>query len=100
MVLVADWQLHGTSDTEKYRLRPNLLEGLGWHYERLTSFEVFAEPLLVAQRIAQQLGLSVKNAGQQSFEADWVEESNQFDAIEKADTNDHRLKNERPPHWG
>lgn len=100
MVLVPDWQLHGTNDAEKYRIRPTLLEHLGWHYERLTSFELFAEPLLLAQRIAKQLGLSVKNAGQQSFEPDWVDESNLANTVEQIDSNDHRLKNERPPHWG
>lgn len=38
------------------RLRPELLKRLGWHYLRVHSFDLFADPDAVAQRIAIALG--------------------------------------------
>lgn len=41
---------------ESLRLRPQMLRRLGWHYMRVHSFELFAEPETVASRIAAVLG--------------------------------------------
>jgi hypothetical protein len=41
---------------ESLRLRPALLRRLGWHYVRVHSFELFANPHQVAARIAALLG--------------------------------------------
>ena len=37
---------------ESLRLRPDVLRRLGWHYLRVHSFELFADPDAVAGRIA------------------------------------------------
>ncbi len=45
-----------TSLRESLRLRPEMLKRLGWHYLRVPSFELFADPDAVARRIATALG--------------------------------------------
>ncbi|HEY8588994.1 MAG TPA: DUF4011 domain-containing protein [Naasia sp.] len=46
----------GMSLREALRLRPEQLKRLGWHYIRVHSFELFADPGAVALRIAIALG--------------------------------------------
>jgi hypothetical protein len=41
---------------ESLRLRPEVLRRLGWHYLRVHSFELFADPEAVAGRIASLIG--------------------------------------------
>ncbi len=41
---------------ESLRLRPEMLKRLGWHYLRVHSFELFADPDAVAAKIARALG--------------------------------------------
>ena len=41
---------------ESLRLRPQMLRRLGWHYLRVHSFELFADPESVAARIAAVVG--------------------------------------------
>jgi hypothetical protein len=41
---------------ESLRLRPEMLRRLGWHYLRVHSFELFADPEAVASRIARLIG--------------------------------------------
>lgn len=41
---------------ESLRLRPEMLRRLGWHYLRVHSFELFADPEAVATRIASLIG--------------------------------------------
>ena len=41
---------------ESLRLRPALLRRLGWHYVRVHSFELFADPESVAARVAALAG--------------------------------------------
>ena len=43
---------------ESLRLRPDVLRRLGWHYLRVHSFELFADPDAVAARIAKLIGVS------------------------------------------
>ena len=43
---------------ESLRLRPAALRRLGWHYVRVHTFELFADPEAVAARIAGIVGLS------------------------------------------
>lgn len=38
------------------RLRPSVLRRLGWHYHRVHSFDLFADPERVALRVAGILG--------------------------------------------
>ena len=42
---------------ESLRLRPDVLRRLGWHYLRVHSFELFADPDAVAARIARLIGI-------------------------------------------
>lgn len=41
---------------EALRLRPAVLRRLGWHYVRVHSFDLFADPDAVAERIARTIG--------------------------------------------
>jgi hypothetical protein len=43
---------------ESLRLRPDVLRRLGWHYLRVHSFELFADPDAVAARIAKLIGVA------------------------------------------
>ena len=44
---------------ETLRLRPAVLRRLGWHYHRVHSFDLFANPAEVALRIARTVGYEV-----------------------------------------
>lgn len=46
----------GDSLRETLRLRPAVLRRLGWHYHRVQSFDLFADPDEVARRIARIVG--------------------------------------------
>ncbi|WP_245558953.1 AAA family ATPase [Humibacter albus] len=56
VVVETDRVLGGASLRESLRLRPEVLRRLGWHYLRVHSFELFADPEAVAQRIGRLLG--------------------------------------------
>lgn len=45
-----------TSLRETLRLRPSVLRRLGWHYVRVHSFDLFADPDAVALRVARTIG--------------------------------------------
>ena len=55
-----DQQLLEMSIREGLRLRPQALTRLGWHYLRVHSFELFADPEAVAERIARMAGIGVE----------------------------------------
>lgn len=48
----------GASLREALRLRPAVLRRLGWHYHRVQSFDLFADPEGAAARIARVLGVT------------------------------------------
>ena len=48
----------GSSLRDALRLRPAVLRRLGWHYHRVQSFDLFADPAGAAQRIARVLGVT------------------------------------------
>ncbi len=56
IAIETDAAVTGTSLREALRLRPEVLKRLGWHYLRVHSFELFADPGGVALRIAIALG--------------------------------------------
>ncbi|MGN6128388.1 MAG: AAA family ATPase [Humibacter sp.] len=56
VVVETDRVLGQASLRESLRLRPEVLRRLGWHYVRVHSFELFANPEAVAQRIGKLLG--------------------------------------------
>lgn len=62
VALDTDKQLLSMSIREGLRLRPQALTRLGWHYVRVHSFELFADPEAVADRIATLTGLRAETA--------------------------------------
>lgn len=48
----------GASLRDALRLRPAVLRRLGWHYHRVQSFDLFADPAGAARRIARVLGVT------------------------------------------
>ncbi len=98
VVVDADWSLMGENWDELLRLRPGLLRAMGWEYQRVHAFEIFARPQEVANRIAQKLGVKLE------------EKVSLFDEIASEDkpehwgdgdsSNDDRLRDDKPPHWG
>ena len=57
VALDTDTQLQAMSIREGLRLRPQALHRLGWHYLRVHSFELFADPDQVADKIATLVGV-------------------------------------------
>ncbi len=98
-VVDADWALRGQSWDEKLWLRPGLLKAMGWTYIRVHALEIFAQPQEVANRIAKQLGLDLERKAQPLFEEKAFEDTSRAWG-DPDDSNDHRLNDERPPHWG
>ena len=94
-----DWDLQGDNLNEKLRLRPALLEAMGWQLVRVHSFELFSDPEALAIRIAEGLGMQVTKRPQVLFDSPSFDET---DAAwgDRSDSNDQRLKNDKPPHWG
>ncbi len=98
-VVDADWALKGQTWDEKLWLRPGLLKAMGWTYIRVHALEIFAQPQDVANRIAKQLGLDLERKAQPLFEEKAFEDTGRAWG-DPDDSNDNRLNDERPPHWG
>jgi len=98
-VIEPDWNIPGSIRTEKFRLRPRLLQSLGWEYIRVYSFELFSDPQALAQRIAMRLGVQVGRQPQPLFDEKAFEDT---DAAwgDSNKSNDQQLKADKPPHWG
>jgi hypothetical protein len=82
-----------------------LLQALGWRYVRVHSFELFADPQSVANRIAESMGVQVQRGA--------IVDRKDEVAFEDTDLawgdrraggndsgNDRRLREDVPPHWG
>lgn len=98
-VLIPDWRNLEQDLLEKLGILPNFLRTLGWQPERLNAFELFADPGSVAQRIAAGLGIGVINEIDSGIDELWLQEKNDFENRTGRDSNDGRLKSEKPPHW-
>jgi hypothetical protein len=98
-VLLPDWNLVGDDLTEQVRLRPALLGAMGWKSIRIHALEVFADPQALAVRIADEIGMQVSRKPQMLFDEASFDET---DAAwgDGSNSNDQRLKNDKPPHWG
>lgn len=57
-VVETDAVLVQSSLRESLRLRPGVLRRLGWHYVRVHSFDLFANPDAVVERVAKVLGVA------------------------------------------
>jgi hypothetical protein len=100
-VIESDWALRGNNRNEKFRIRPGLLKALGWQYIRVHSFELFADPQTVAQRIAEQLGMQISKRPTTLFDpAERAFEDSDAAWGDRSDSNDARLRGDKPPHWG
>jgi hypothetical protein len=98
-VVDPDWALTGSTWDEKLRLRPGLLKAMGWEYLRVHALEIFARPQDVANRIAKQLGVEVERRKQPLFEEKAFEDTASAWG-DPDDSNDDRLRDDKPPHWG
>lgn len=96
-VIEPDWTLADGNLDEQIRLRPGLLKAMGWEFIRVRAFELFANPQQVAEAIAAQLGFDPVRVAEPITDASGnpTEVWGDYD-----DSNDWRLRNERPPHWG
>ena len=98
-VICPDWNLYGDDLNEKLRLLPALLGGMGWQVVRVHSFELFSDPEALAIRIGEGLGMQLTKRPQVLFDSPSFDET---DAAwgDRSDSNDQRLKGDKPPHWG
>lgn len=104
LVVEPDWALHGETWSEKLRLRPALLEAMGWKYFRVHSFELFADPQAVADRIADAIGVPPQSTANNPPASRVFEDTDaawgQRDVSDVSGPNDRRLREDKPPHWG
>lgn len=63
-----DYTGSDSSLREALRLRPAVLRRLGWHYIRVHSFDLFADPEAVAERVARTIGYVAESADQASHQ--------------------------------
>jgi hypothetical protein len=100
-VIEPDWSISGANRVEKFSIRPGLLTAMGWKYIRVYSFELFSDPQAVANRIAESLGLQVSKRPLPLFDTDEKAfEDSDLAWGDRGDSNDSRLKQDKPPHWG
>jgi hypothetical protein len=100
-IVEPDWGILGYNLSERYRLRPALLEAMGWMYLRVPSFELFADPEQVARSIAMSLGIEVTKKPQPLFDLSEPAFEDTASAWgDETDSNDKRLYEDKPPHWG
>ena len=100
LVVEPDWSNSDLALTERIRLRPALLRHLGWSYQRVYSFEVFSDPQSVAERIGIRLGVEITPTMLNTQPVKRVFEDTDQAWGDKETSNDQRLKEDKPPHWG
>ena len=100
LIVEPDWANSDLTVTERIRLRPALLRSLGWGYQRVYSFEVFSDPQAVAERIAIRLGVQITPTMLNTQAVPRVHEDTDIAWGDSNTSNDDRLRNDKPPHWG
>lgn len=100
LVVEPDWSNSDLNYTERIRLRPALLKSLGWTYQRVYSFEVFSDPQAVAERIATRFGIEVTPTMLNTVPVARVFEDSDAAWGDTNTSNDQRLREDKPPHWG
>ena len=100
LVVEPDWSNNDLALTERIRLRPALLRQLGWSYQRVYSFEVFSDPQTVAERIGIRLGVEITPTMLNTQPVSRVFEDTDQAWGDKETSNDQRLREDKPPHWG
>lgn len=101
IVIEPDWSIPGENRTERFKIRPGLIQSLGWKYQRVFSFELFSDPQALAIRIAEGLGMQVSKRPLPLFDAaDRAFEDTDAAWGDRTESNDSRLRQDKPPHWG
>jgi hypothetical protein len=101
VVVMPDSAIEMDDPSYSLRLRPALLEAMGWRVLRVSSFELFADPQAVAYRVAEALGVSLRDKPLKMFdESDRAFEDTDMAWGEPSQGNDQRLRDDKPPHWG
>ena len=85
--------------SDRLRLRPALLESMGWKLIRVHSFELFSDPQTLALRIGISLGMPLSKAQPMLFDEPSFDDTDAGWG-ESPDSNDRRLRDDKPPHWG
>jgi hypothetical protein len=98
-VIVPDWNLMGEDLAEQVRLRPALLRAMGWEVIFVHALDVFADPQGVAIRIGDRLDMELSKKTAALFDDASFDET-PVAWGEREVTNDQRLKEDKPPHWG
>ena len=98
-VILPDWDLVGDDLSERIRLRPALLEAMGWQVIRVHALEVFADPQTLAIRIGDRLGMRLSAKAGTLFDEPSFDDSDSGWG-EAPQSNDQRLLGDKPPHWG
>ena len=98
-VVLADWMQLEQPLTERLRLRPALLQAMGWQLIRVRSFELFSDPQTLALRIGIAVGMPLSKSQPSLFE-ERSKDDTDLGWGERGDSNDRRLRDDKPPHWG
>jgi hypothetical protein len=98
-IILPDWNLIGEDLSEPIRLRPALLKAMGWITVRIHALEVFSDPQSLAIRIGDELGMQLTRKPQTLFDDPSFDETDEAWGDSNG-SNDQRLKNDKPPHWG
>jgi hypothetical protein len=72
---------------------------MGWQYQRVHAFEIFARPQEVANRIAVKLGINLQGKPEKLFD-ELASEDKPQSWGDGDNSNDDRLRDDKPPHWG
>ena len=98
-VIHADWMQLNQPLVERLRLNPALLEAMGWQLIRVHSFELFSDPQTLALRIAIAIGMPLSKSQPPLFDVRSKDDSD-LGWGDSGSSNDRRLKDDKPPHWG
>ena len=98
-VVQADWMQIEQPIVERLRLHPALLEAMGWQLIRVHSFELFSDPQTLALRIAIAIGMPLSKSQPPLFDVRSKDDTD-LGWGEAGSSNDRRLRDDKPPHWG
>ena len=98
-VVTADWLNLTAPISESLRLHPALLEAMGWKLIPVHAFELFSDPQTLAMRIALAIGMPISKSQPVLFE-ERSKDDTDLGWGDGGASNDRRLKDDKPPHWG
>ena len=98
-VVIADWMQLDQPVSERLRLHPALLQAMGWQLIRVHSFELFSDPQTLALRIALAVGMPVSKTQAPLFD-ERSKDDTDIGWNDSNSSNDRRLREDKPPHWG